>query len=177
MDAQLDKDGRAFTLRFERKLDHPPDKVWRVLTEAEWLSKWFPADIHGEWTVGAPLRFEFRGGEGDGLDESELQGEVLAVDPPRLLEFRWGDGVLRCELKETANGCTLVFSESFTDGSIAARNAAGWEWCLGNLDQVLRDVAPTPFDMKRWRRPFERYTAQFEPVAGPQQEPPHSVSG
>ena len=172
MDASLDKDGPRFTLRLERRLADSPNKVWRVLTEREALKKWFPADVDGEWKVGAKLRFVFEGGEGEGLDESDLQGEVLAVEPSRLLEYRWGKNLLRCELIAEGDGCRLIFSESFADGSIAARNAAGWEWCLANLDAVLEDIAPAAFAIDLWRAPFERYVAEFEPLAGPQQGPP-----
>ena len=143
-----------------------------MLTEREALKQWFPSDVVGEWTVGAKLQFVFQGGEGDGLDEAALQGEVLAVEPMRLLEYRWGENLLRCELIAEAGGCRLIFSESFDDGSIAARNSAGWEWCLANLDLVLADAEPAPFVMHEWRASHVRYVAEFEPLAGPQQGPP-----
>ncbi|UMG93452.1 SRPBCC domain-containing protein [Nocardioides sp. TF02-7] len=46
------RDGDRVGLRFERRLAHPPEKVWRALTESEHLRHWFPADIVG----GAPQR-------------------------------------------------------------------------------------------------------------------------
>lgn len=61
-----------------------------MVTERELLHRWFPAHVIGEWKVGAALRFEFQIGEGDSLSEEGLRGEVLAVEPGRLLEFRWG---------------------------------------------------------------------------------------
>ncbi len=143
-----------------------------MLTEREALKQWFPSDVVGEWKVGAKLRFVFEDGQGEGLEESDLQGEVLSVEPPRLLEYRWGESMLRCELFAEGDGCRLVFSESFNDGSIAARNSAGWEWCLANLDFVLADAAPAPFVLGEWRAIHEGYIAKFEPLAGPQQGPP-----
>ena len=92
--------------------------------------------------------------------------------PPACSSSAGGQSVLRAELAPRADGCTLTFSESFEDGSVAARNAAGWEWCLESLGAILRDVTPTPFKLDEWRGPFERYVAQFEPMAGAQQEPP-----
>lgn len=175
MDAKLEKtDGPWYTLRLERRLAHPPEKVWRVLTEREALRQWFPCDVEGEWKAGARLAFTFLHGEGEGLPDEDLRGEVLAVDPPRLLEFRWGTHVLRCELVADGDGCRLLFSESFDDASWGARNAAGWEMCLGNLDRLLRGAAPAEFDVDVWRKKFARYVAQFEPEMGPQQGMPET---
>ena len=96
MDASLTNSGEGFTLALERRLRHAPAKVWRVLTETEFLNQWFPAHVHGDWEVGAQLRFEFQHGEGEGLSEEDMRGEVLAVERERLLAFRWGQHVLRC---------------------------------------------------------------------------------
>ena len=174
MDATLKKDGTRYTVRFERQLAHLREKVWRVLTERELLKEWFPCDVIGEWTVGAKLQFVFAEGE---AENTELSGEVLAVEPPRLLEYRWGESVLRCELIVQGDGCRLIFSESFEDGSIAARNAAGWDLCLENMQVVLADRAPAEFAMDAWRVSFNRYVEEFEPLAGPQQGPPETHPG
>lgn len=50
-------------LRFVRVLPHPPETVWRGLTEEAHLEAWFPTTIEGELRAGAPLRFRFRGEE------------------------------------------------------------------------------------------------------------------
>ena len=39
-------DGR-WRLRFTRALAHPPEKVWRAITEPEHLAQWFPTTIEG----------------------------------------------------------------------------------------------------------------------------------
>ena len=36
-----ERDGR-FVLRFERRLPHPPEEVWRALTEPDRMAAWFP---------------------------------------------------------------------------------------------------------------------------------------
>lgn len=172
MEATLTESGGRYTLGFERHLAHAPQKVWRVLTERELLSQWFPCEIEGEWEVGAPLRFEFLHGEGDDLPDDQLRGEVLAVDPYRLLEFRWGDSVIRCELLPEDEGCRLLFSEVLPGPSWGARSAAGWEMCLENLELVVQGGTIARFAWNQWRGRFDRYVAQFEPVHGPQDEPP-----
>src|SRR4051794_15127554 len=42
-------DGQRWNVSFERTLPHPPEKVWRALTEAEHLKAWFPTTIEGGW--------------------------------------------------------------------------------------------------------------------------------
>src|SRR5687768_8737235 len=91
-------DGR-WQLRFVRTFAHPPEKVWRSLTEPEHVSAWFPADIEGDRAEGAALRFPFREGEGP-----TLEGRMLVFDPPRRLEFTWADETLRFSLEPDGAG-------------------------------------------------------------------------
>ncbi len=172
MEATLKKSGSLYTLGLERRVPHPPEKVWRVVTERELLKQWFPCDVEGEWIVGAELRFTFLQGEGEALSEDELRGEVLSVDPPRLLEFRWGNHLLRYELTPDEDGCTVRFTHSFEDPSWGARNATGWEMCFDNLDLLLEGAGLVKFAMGVWRTKFARYVEKFESGFGPQQGPP-----
>ena len=172
MDATLTNNEAKYVLGLERRLSHPPEKVWRLLTERELLKQWFPCDIEGDWKVGAPLRFEFLHGEGEGLPEEAMRGEVLAIDPPRVLEFSWGDHVIRCELAATADGCRLTLQNIFDDPSWGARNATGWEFCLDNLELILKGAAAAKFTVDVWGTKFEHYVGKFEPTHGKQQAMP-----
>src|SRR5262245_20151101 len=51
-------DGRG-VLRFTRRLNHPPEKVWAALIEPEQLAAWFPTTIDGQRAAGASLTFRF----------------------------------------------------------------------------------------------------------------------
>ncbi|MGI9629170.1 MAG: SRPBCC family protein [Longimicrobiales bacterium] len=174
MDGTLERDGARYTLRVEHRLAKPPEKVWRALTTRELMKRWFPCDVEGEWTVGAVLQFEFLQGEGEGLSDADMRGEVLAVEEPRLLEFRWGTDVLKFELTPDGDGCRFHLSHSFDDPSFGARNAAGWEICLENLDLVLEGVGFAKFVAKVWKAKFDRYVGEFEAVHGPQAGPPEN---
>ena len=55
MEATFTKQGERYVLSLERRLAHSAEKVWRVLTERDLLKQWFPADIEGDWKVGAKL--------------------------------------------------------------------------------------------------------------------------
>jgi uncharacterized protein YndB with AHSA1/START domain len=56
-----------------------PDEVWRAITDPE-LTRgyYYGTDILSDWTVGAP--WTSRTG-----DELYLEGEIIEIDPPRLL--------------------------------------------------------------------------------------------
>ena len=92
----LEPVGDSWRLRFTRRLAHAPDKVWRALTEPEHLKTWFPDEISGDWTVGGKLFFSSEWGN--------HEGEVLAFDPPRMVEFRWGPDILRLEVTPDGDG-------------------------------------------------------------------------
>ena len=159
----LDLCGPDPVLRFVRHLPHPPEKVWRALTEPEHLRRWFPTDIHGERRTGAPLRFTFREGEGP-----ELEGTMLACDPHRLLELQWGDDeILRFELTALDDGraTELRFANTFGDVGKAARDAAGWHHCLDHLAHLLAGGDESSAPKERWREVEPWYAEHFPPEA------------
>jgi uncharacterized protein YndB with AHSA1/START domain len=112
--------------RFERRLAHPPEKVWRALTDAGELAHWFPASVEGRREKGASLRFVFRDG-----DEPDAEGKVTEWDPPRLLVYTMGDETLRWELSPLSDGGSLLVLTTTrrsiapaNDNSLAMRMAA-----------------------------------------------------
>jgi uncharacterized protein YndB with AHSA1/START domain len=90
----LERAGGHSVLRYRRRLSHAREKVWRALTEDEHLAAWFPTTVEGTRAAGAPLHFAFREAEGEPFD-----GEMLAFDPPSLMELRWADDLLRFEVE------------------------------------------------------------------------------
>jgi uncharacterized protein YndB with AHSA1/START domain len=140
----LDRADGRFVLRYQRRLAHPPEKVWRALIEPGQLAMWFPAAIEGERKQGARLRFVFEGEPGP-----PLEGEVLVFDPPRRLEYSWGTDLLRFELVPDGAGCVLHFSTTFDERANAARDGAGWHACLDALDHSIAHGAPPAPDAGR----------------------------
>jgi len=154
------RDGRA-ELRFTRHLAHPPEKVWRALTEPEHLEAWFPTTIEGERAAGAPLRFAFRD-----VAMPAMAGEMLACEPPTLLEMNWGGDVLRFDLRPDGGGCVLDFTCRFDELGKAARDGAGWHACF---DMLAHELGGTPAPWKssadRWREVRDAYVERFGPEA------------
>jgi uncharacterized protein YndB with AHSA1/START domain len=146
-------------LRFERFLPRPVEDVWRAVTDPTQLRSWFPTRIEIEaWVVGATLVHHF-----DDASLPPLPGRVLACAPPHRLVFTWGDDTIGFELTAADGGTVFVLTEEL-EPSAAARNAAGWEVCLGRLVHGVGG--------QDWRSRFEHYTASFAPVLGAQEGPP-----
>jgi uncharacterized protein YndB with AHSA1/START domain len=168
---ELDRSGDALRLRFVRRLPHEPEKVFRALTEPEHLSAWFPTDIVGERRAGAALKFEFREGEGP-----IIEGTLLAYDPPRVLEYQWGeDETLRFELAPDDRGTVLTFVNTFAELGKAARDAAGWHTCLDLLGHELAGSNPPWEQSARWKQVHSRYVdglgAEASTIGPPDSKP------
>ncbi len=175
----LERVGDLSILRYERRLAHPRERVWRAITEDADLAAWFPTTIEGPRRAGAKLHFSFRHGEGQAFD-----GEMLAFVPPSLLELRWADDVLRFELEsEVENETVLHLRVIFSEHGKAARDAAGWHVCLEGLvlacdgagagDGAGAAAAPPGDPADRWRAVHRGYVERFGPEAsaiGPPQE-------
>jgi uncharacterized protein YndB with AHSA1/START domain len=148
------EDGR-FAVRFERRLAHPPAKVWRAITEPEHLRAWFPAIVQFDLRPGARLRFEptpeqqARYGLPD-LAATTTNGQVTRVDPPHLLEYTWNEEILRWELRDDgAGGCLLVFTNIFDDRDAAVNLSAGWH---AGLEVVAAQLDGRAIDWSPWDR-------------------------
>lgn len=117
-----DVDGRP-ALRFERRLPHPVERVWRAVTEPAELERWFVAPV--PWRPSAGEVFEAEG----------QAGRIVELDEPRVIAWTWGDERYRFELRPDGDGCRLIFTHVFDDRfGPAAQHAAGWEAYLDRLD-------------------------------------------
>jgi uncharacterized protein YndB with AHSA1/START domain len=120
-------------LRFERRLPHPVERVWRAITEER--GEWFPDD--------APL-------------------EVARSEPPHLLAGTWFGDTLRFELTPDGDGCLLVFTHEFSDRETAARSAAGWDRVFARLDGLLAgQPLGAKESLEKWPEVHERYAEAF----------------
>ncbi|MDH6121597.1 uncharacterized protein YndB with AHSA1/START domain [Kitasatospora sp. GAS204A] len=156
----LEPAGDRWRLRFSRDLAHPPERVWRALTEPEQLAAWFPQRITGDWAVGATLTFT------DPLDRAPaFHGKVLAYTPPAVLEFEWGTDVIRLELTERAGGSTLVLLDTLDERGKAARDGAGWHQCLDLLARQLAGAVDDRPPGPGWAALHAGYVAALGPEA------------
>jgi len=151
-DGQLERSDGSWRLRFIRSLPHPPEKVWRALTEPEHLEAWFPTTIEGELATGASLRFSHRN-----APLPAMEGEMLAYEPHSVMEFRWGPDTLRFTLEPDGSGTKLTLVDTLEELGKAARDGAEPPW-----------TSP-----ERWEQVHGSYVEEFGPEAaaiGPPEE-------
>jgi uncharacterized protein YndB with AHSA1/START domain len=142
-------DGRPM-LRFERRLPHARERVWRAITEPAELAHWFPAEVEVDLRPGGTIKFVFP------HDGGTTAGEVTELDPPRLFEYSWEGAILRFELRAEGEACVLVFTHTFDGRDEAPKFAAGWHLCLDRLEAVLGgDTVPESMDP--WDELYPRY--------------------
>jgi uncharacterized protein YndB with AHSA1/START domain len=153
-------DDARWQLCFTRTLAHPPETVWRAISEPDDLAAWFPTTIEGERKAGAPLRFSFPGGQAPPFD-----GEMIAYEPPSLMELRWGPDIVRIELRPDGEGTLLTLLDTLDERGKAARDGAGWHTCLDALEGHLQGVRDARGSMHTWNQVHPHYVETFGPEA------------
>ncbi|MCW3838941.1 SRPBCC family protein [Micromonospora yasonensis] len=123
----------GWDLVFVRDLRHPPEKVWAALTEPDQLAQWAP--FLASRDLGAP-------GEAtlstiDGKQSYPEQATVRQAERPALLEYTWGDALLRWELTPTDAGTRLTLRHRISKPDLAPVLAAGWHLCLDVAGHLL----------------------------------------
>jgi uncharacterized protein YndB with AHSA1/START domain len=157
---QLEETDGTWRLRFARTLAHPPEKVWRALTEADHLEAWFPTTIEGDLRAGAELRFNHRY-----RDLPTMKGEMITCEPPSVLEFRWGPDTLRFVLEPDSAGTRLTLTDTLEELGKGARDGAGWHVCLDQLAIHLDGEEPAWTSAERWTEVHPAYVEAFGPEA------------
>jgi uncharacterized protein YndB with AHSA1/START domain len=131
------------TVVVERTFPHPPEKLWRALTERSLVAQWLMRnDIDAE--VGH--QFQFRSDpvpHWDGI----IDCEVLVVEPMQRLSYSWrtfgSDSVVLFTLTPVEGGTQLRMEHSgFRPDQQAAIKGAnyGWQKFLDNLERVVGGI-------------------------------------
>jgi uncharacterized protein YndB with AHSA1/START domain len=148
-------------IRFERTFTQPIETVWAAITEPEHLEHWFPSTIDGPRATGAAVEFRFRDPEESKWD---FAGTILEYDPPEVFALQWGPEALCFQLTAEGTGTRMVFTATFGDPGIVARDTAGWHACLDALDEHVvtgggraPGTEPTP----QWQAYFDHYREAF----------------
>ena len=144
-------------IRIERTLGYPASHVWEALNIPEQTRHWFPSELTVEPRVGGVVRFS-----GD-PNTADSTGTVLAFDRPRLLAFTWGGNELRFDLTDEAPAETgFVLTNVLDADDEAARNAAGWDVCLAELERYLaggETAGPHGESALSWQDRYDHFVA------------------
>jgi uncharacterized protein YndB with AHSA1/START domain len=123
------------TLVVERELKHPPEKVWRALTEPALIAEWL---MSNDFLPIVDHTFKFR------ADWGSVDGKVLEIVPGEMLSYTWNalglESVVTFTLTPTGSGTRLrMEQEGFASDSDQNYRGAvmGWTRFLGALDDVV----------------------------------------
>src|SRR3954467_7682806 len=161
--AQVRKDGERWTLVLVRELRHPPQKVWRALTDPAELGEWAPFEADGTLgTAGSRVKLTTGGSPTPRVSETT----VTRADAPRVLEYNWGGQDIRWELESSGRGTRLTLWHNI-DRRFISIGAAGWHICFDVLDHFLsetpigRIAGPEAMKFAGWQRLNAEYAQQF----------------
>lgn len=127
----------GYEIVFVRRLGKPIHKVWAALTVPERIADWF-ADLRFMPELRLGARTELRFLENDPSHEV-IHGEVVALDPPRVIAWTWGQGVVTFELAPEGDGCRLTLT-SRGPGRPHPNEMAGWHTHLEGLEGAADGV-------------------------------------
>jgi uncharacterized protein YndB with AHSA1/START domain len=124
----------------EKDFPHPPQKVWRALTESSLIEQWL---MKNDFQPVAGHSFSLR------MDpvanwNGVIDCQVLAVEPFRTLSYTWGtlgsESVVTFSLTPTDTGTHVrVEQAGFRPDQEANYKGAkyGWQRFMGNLEHVV----------------------------------------
>ena len=143
------------TLKIERLLPGPIERVWAYLTESELRRQWLAAG-QMEKKVGAAFELVWRNDEltnppgqrppGFG-NEHRMQSRITEFDPPRKLAISWqGSGEVSFELQARGSRVLLtVIHRRLPDRATLLKVGPGWHMHLDVLVARVSGEEPAPF--------------------------------
>jgi uncharacterized protein YndB with AHSA1/START domain len=122
----------------EREIPHPPEKIWRALTQPHLIEEWL---MKNDFKPVVDHRFNLR------ADWGVVDCQVLAVEPNKTLSYKWAaydlQSVVTWTLTPTSTGTHLRMEQSGfrPDQPQYYRGATGgWQGFFMALEQVLARI-------------------------------------
>jgi len=124
----------------EKELPHPPQKIWRALTEGPLIQEWL---MENDFQPAVGHAFTLRMKPMPGWN-GIIECRVLAMEPCKTLSYTWGTlglgTVVTFTLTPTETGTHLRVEQSgFGPDREANYKGAqyGWQNFIGNLERVV----------------------------------------
>jgi uncharacterized protein YndB with AHSA1/START domain len=147
------------TVRLERLLPGPAERVWRYLTESDKRATWL-AGGEFDLRVGGRIELEFHH---DRLscekttperfkhtENARFSGKITRLEPHRVLAYtwEWGDKMTEVSFELTPRGkdvLLVIVHRNLGERDVLVNVASGWDVHTGILADVLSGVEPRPF--------------------------------
>jgi uncharacterized protein YndB with AHSA1/START domain len=154
------------TLRIQRLLPGPIERIWAYLTDSDLRRKWLASGAM-EGKVGASFELVWRNDEltdppgktPDGFGgEHRMASRIVEFDPPRKLTITWNStGDVTFELEPRGEKVLLtIVHRRFPDRSTLLKHMAGWHMHLDVLVARAGNKEPAPF-WDGWARLQKEY--------------------
>jgi uncharacterized protein YndB with AHSA1/START domain len=119
----------------ERDIPHPPEKIWRALTQPHLIGEWL---MKNDFAPVVGHNFNLRG------DWGAVDCQVLELEPNKTLSYKWDamglESVVTWTLTPTRTGTHLRMEQAgFRSDQEQAYQGAryGWQKFFASLEQVL----------------------------------------
>lgn len=158
--AQYEIENNLCTMRFERQIAQPIERVWAALTEPEELKAWFYPFV-GTLAVGETVVIPWD-------EDGGLTTRIVEFDPPKVFAWTWHkpgepESIVRWELSSESAGTKFVLTHSLP--VLGAREPtdtlAGWQ---EHIDTLVDNLTGNPraWSNDVWRSLKNRYAFEIE---------------
>ncbi|HVZ99988.1 MAG TPA: SRPBCC domain-containing protein [Caulobacterales bacterium] len=136
----MSEPGKTRSVIVERELSHPPEKVWRALTQPHLIEEWL---MQNDFKPVIGHRFNLRRTPKPDLN-IVVDCEVLEVEPRKTLSYTWSafdlQSIVTWTLTPTPRGTHLRMEQQGfgPDHKQAQAGAtAGWITAIAKLEEIL----------------------------------------
>jgi uncharacterized protein YndB with AHSA1/START domain len=150
-------EGDYVTLRYERRVSHSREVVWKAITDSKELAGWMNTKAIIDGYNGGTIDFV------NTVSGFHTTGHILAWNPQHVFEYEWhiapnpslpdgeSEAIIRWELKQDgdSNNTLLTLTHSRLTKSTSSRFAPGWHAYLDRLEASLNNEV-TPDWMQRF---------------------------
>ena len=131
---------QTHTLVIERTMPHPPEKIWRALTQGPLIQEWL---MTNDFQPVVGHKFSFRSTPVPNWN-GIIDSQVLVVEPNSRLSYSWAsmgmESVVTWTLTPTESGTHVRMEHSgFPSQESASYKGAkyGWQSFIGKLELVV----------------------------------------
>ena len=161
------------TVKVERLLSGPVERVWAYITESDKRARWLAAGEF-ELRVGGKVRLEFDNGRLPNeknlpakykeSGKGQFEGVITRLEPLRLLAHTWRwDSVeteVSYELAPRGKQVLLTIVHRKLSKELVSKVMGGWDVHSGILEDILNGAAPRPF----WAT-HDKLSPEYAPLA------------
>ena len=122
----------------EREIAHPPEKIWRALTQPHLIAEWL---MQNDFSPVVDHRFRLS------ADWGAVDCQVQTVEPNKTLSYTWAayglESIVTFTLSPTSTGTRLRMEQTgFRPDQQQAYQGAkyGWQQFFANLEQVVARI-------------------------------------